>query len=92
VTIVNPAGGARFGVRQLAAAFRTASLLAVRTQAVAKRARREQARSTKAAASGRTPKRLRRRQAASRVITQTPLGEKVSRDGVFTSPSSDGDG
>jgi hypothetical protein len=63
VTTLNLAGGARFGVRQLAAAFRTASLLAVCTWAVAKRVRREQARCMKAAASRRTPKRLRRRQA-----------------------------
>ena len=57
------AGGARFGVRQLAAAFQTASSLAVGTQAVGKRDRHEQARCMKTAASRRTPKRLRRPQA-----------------------------
>ena len=47
----NPAGAARFGVRRLDAAFLTASSLAVRTPAVAKRVGREQAHCMKAAAS-----------------------------------------
>ena len=59
MTTVNLAGGARFGVRQLAAAFPTASLLAVSPAAAGKRSRREQAPYAKAAASRRTPKRLR---------------------------------
>ena len=53
-------------MRQLAAAFLTASWLAACTRAVAKRARHEQARSVKAAASRRTPKRLRGHQAHQR--------------------------
>jgi hypothetical protein len=48
----------RFGVRQLAAAFVQASLLAVQWSAVL--GKRKQARGRKAAASCRTPKRLRR--------------------------------
>jgi hypothetical protein len=63
VTTPNLAVAARFGVRQLAAAFLTASSLAVCRQAVAKRVRHEQARCMKAAASRRTPKRLLRPQA-----------------------------
>ena len=50
----------RSGVRQLAAAFAQASLLAVHCSAVLGPVRREQARRRKAAASCRTPERLRR--------------------------------
>jgi len=49
-----------FGVRQLAAAFAQASLLAENLNAVLGRVTREQARGRKAAASCRTPERLRR--------------------------------
>ena len=73
----NLAGGARFGVRQLAAAFLTASSLAVCTQAVAKRVPHEQARCMKAAASRRTPKRLRRSQACQPSYHTDSKGDRV---------------
>ena len=63
MTTPNLAGGARFGVRSVncrTAAFLAANSLPVCAQAVAKRVRHERARCMKAAASRRTPKRLRR--------------------------------